>query len=168
MYGIFTYIWLKFMVTVGKYSIHSAHMRIHRFRKAWNSAWCLENKILTEDKDPIPPLKQPPPHLNRIPTEGKSIVNTDGSEIRRSTVEVGSLSQYLQGISVTSQVMQDFWTSNSSSLHPNFFSPKKVKTKHPIRQHLRQLISSLHPNVFPQNFFKQPQDGPLPAINRVI
>ena len=105
VWNLYLHLATKFMVTVGKYSIHSAHMRIHRSRMAWNSAWCLENKILTEDKDPIPPLKQPPPHLNRIPTEGKSIVNTDGSEIRRSTVEVGSLSQYLQGISVTSQAV---------------------------------------------------------------
>ncbi len=33
MYGIFTYIWLIFMVNVGKYTIHGAYMGIEDIEK---------------------------------------------------------------------------------------------------------------------------------------
>ena len=32
MYGIYTYIWLIFMVNVGKYTIHGSYGKIHRGR----------------------------------------------------------------------------------------------------------------------------------------
>ena len=64
-----------------------------------------------------------PPHLR--PPAGKTLMNrcnivepgdtVDGSEIRRSPVEVGSLFQYLQGFLHPRWWSPDFWTISSTT-----------------------------------------------------
>ena len=49
---------------------------------------------------------------NSIPKHSK-YTTIDGSEIRRSPVELGSLSRYLQGFYTSEVVVWDFWTINS-------------------------------------------------------
>ena len=51
-----------------------------------------------------------------VPT---TVIPFDGSEIRRSPVEVGSLSQYFTGFFTSQVVVWDFWTINSSNNNIN-------------------------------------------------
>ena len=120
MYGIFAYIWLKFMVNVGKYTMHGAFGIHFEYLRGNCSIWWWKNQ-------PISKILVKLAHFPNFRDEHNEIFQTT-TQFSPKKFSPIVWHQRLQDVTIFNVVKAQEYTNSSMVTQPSRFSSRTLKT----------------------------------------